>query len=311
MELFDLHCDTLTALCGNKGSSLLRNDFHISLERVASLRRYAQFFAIWSPAEGSDEDAHKNYTALLECFRRQLELFSDKIVQCRTAAELTAAFESGKTAALLSIESARCCMGSTEILREMYGDGVRMLSLCWNERNSLADGAGVEEGGGLTALGRSFVSEAERLGMVLDVSHLADAGFWDVCECAALPFVASHSNSRAVCQNRRNLTDEMFGELVRRGGLVGINFYSAFLCDARHSACADSVVRHVDRFMSLGGQKIVCIGADFDGATVPDDIAGPDRVEAVAEALLRANYSESLVRDILFDNTLRFFAERL
>ena len=145
------------------------------------------------------------------------------------AKELGASERPGHCGAILSVEGGSAAAGSLDNIRSMYRDGVRLMTLTWNAENELGHGVWSPEGGGLSPFGKEAVALMNRLGMIVDVSHLSDAGFADVAKISENPFVASHSCSRALCPHRRNLTDEMFSVIRDRGGLVGINFCREFL----------------------------------------------------------------------------------
>ncbi len=310
MKFFDLHCDTFMLLSeslkiGAK-VSLAQNPFHISLEKAAGLDAYCQTFAMWSPVGMRSEDVYRNYKHTVELFRKELAENSDRITQCTTADDIENAVANNKIAAVLSIEGGRAAMGNLELLNDFYNDGVRIFSLAWNERNALADGITVKDDKGLTPLGRAFITEMDRLGMILDVSHLGDKGFWDVCETTDAPFSATHSNARALCSSPRNLTDEMITEIIRRGGLIGMNFSRDFLENKEEDACADSVVRHLDHILEMGGASVLAMGSDFDGTAVPKDIANIGGVGAVEAAMIKANYPAQLIDGIFWNNALSF-----
>ena len=315
MKYIDLHCDTLSKLYvarrENEALHLAGAPFQVSLEKAALWQGFCQTLAIWTPVGISSREAYQRFYNVLSLFKNELLRSGSQVALCRNAAEIEQCVSQKKTAVLLSVEGGRSAMGNLEILNDFYAEGVRIFSLTWNERNALADGAGVPDAGGLTPLGRAFVAEIERLGMILDVSHLSDRSFWDVCEIAKKPFIATHSNARAVCRHRRNVTDEMFDEIVKREGLIGINLAREFLNDTASDANASSVVRHIEHFLQRGGAKTIAMGADFDGAHVPEELAGIDRMHLIAEALLKANHPQSLVDDIFWNNTLSFLKKQL
>ena len=147
----------------------------------------------------------------------------------------------------------------------------------------------------------------EHNGIVVDVSHASDKLFFDVAEIATQPFIATHSNSRSVTNHRRNLTNEQFKIIKERNGIVGINFHRDFLSDNPDSASKYDLLKHIDKFLSLGGENTVCIGTDFDGCNLPDDITGSESLAEIYETLLKHNYKESIIRKIFYENVLNFF----
>lgn len=304
MDYFDLHCDTVLRLAG--GESLAEADGQVSLNKAAPLERWAQVFALFvqDSAPGRDT-AYDAYRRLYAQFCRQMRIHADRIVQCRTAAELEAAFASGRRAAILSVENGAALGGRLERLAEFARDGVRLLTLTWMGENEL--GGGSEAGGPLTAFGRAVVRELPRWGIVPDISHLSDEGIADVFQCLDGPVVATHSNVRHVTGHHRNLTRRQIAELVRRGGLIGINLCTMFLSADQASAGCDDVYRHLDAFLAEGAQDTVCFGADFDGARVPSGIGGIAGMPALWEYLLRRGLPEALVRKVFFENALQFW----
>ena len=156
------------------------------------------------------------------------------------------------------------------------------------------------------AISAAAVRELERNRIAVDVSHAGEPLFWEVAERAQRPFLATHSNARALCNNPRNLTDSQFCAVRDRGGVVGVTFVRRFLDDS-WEAGVDDLLRHIEHFLSLGGEKTVALGGDFDGTDLPDGMTGVESVETLGDCMLRHNYPESLVQAIFFDNAYRFF----
>ncbi len=286
---FDAHCDTITKVLEN-GGSLLQNNFHLDLSRLSRYSPGAQFFAIWG-------GRYEEKVALLKSELKGRAVF------CRSASDARAAAVEGKIAAFLSVEGMEQLDCSVERLRRAYDeDGVVLVNLCWNKDNALA-GSAMDSGSGLTEAGRNFVYAANELGVVLDMSHASERTFWDVLEVSSKPPIASHSNSAAVCSTfPRNLTDAQFEALVKAGGGAGINLCADFIAP---NADIDDVLRHVEHFLALGGEHSLFMGADLDGIdAAPRGIEGVQDMGKIYEALLRQNYSESLVRNIFYYNLM-------
>lgn len=304
MDFFDLHCDTVSRL--TEGGGIADADAHINLEKARTLGRWAQVFAVFvqDNAPGADT-AYASYRLQTACFRAQLAANREQIVQCRTAQETKDAFEEGRRAAILSVENGAALGGSLERLAEFQRDGVRFLTLTWMGENEL--GCGGEAGGPLTEFGRAVVRALPQYGIVPDVSHLSDEGVADVFECYDGPVVATHSNVRRVTGHHRNLTEKQIREIVRRGGLIGINLCSAFLSSDRMRACSDDVYRHLDAFLSLGAQDTVCFGTDFDGAHVPEDIRDIGGIPRLYGYLLARGLPETVLNKVFFENAWSFW----
>lgn len=314
---FDTHCDTISE-CFRTGKSLRENDLHVDLVRAtASFAPYAQFFSVWgrplapgqslSSLDFTKPDApadalYKVYRNTIALLRRELAENDDIATLCLSAEDAKRAAGQGKAATFILVEGAELLGEPVHNLPEAYELGVRVICLNWNFDNALSGASRGAVQGGLTQEGRRFVKEAQRLGILLDLSHASDAAFWDVVAMTERPIIAGHSNARAVCGNLRNLTNEMYRAIVKLGGLAGINFNPAFLGG---KADIDAVVRHIEHFLSLGGEKAVCLGGDLDGVTqLPEGIRGVQDMGMIYERLLRMNYSEDLCRGIFYGNTL-------
>lgn len=304
MKFFDLHCDTATYCLYEKNGACLEDaPAHLSLKKGAYFDKWAQTFAIFVPDEYRGQAAIEYYEKARDYIYAQ-----KGITLCRTAGEITAA---ENCAAVMSIESGAPLAGDIERVEKLYNDGVRMITLTWNAANELGDGNGVKNAGGLTDFGIDVVRRMNDLGMIVDVSHLSDAGFWDVADNSTRPFIASHSDSRVLAPHSRNLTDDMFSCIVECGGIVGLNFCPAFLNAEPEKACMEDILRHAERFLSLGGEDTVCMGSDFDGTDMPKGITGIESMGELYECFLRHNYSEEQVKKIFWGNAESYFARVL
>lgn len=307
MDLFDLHCDTAFE-CATKldGIDIKRGAGHISLGRGGYLDNWRQVFAVFMPDEYRGEAAIRHYKRVRDYIYRQSELFPDQFHIVRNSAQFAEA-HSG-CSAIISVEGGSALAGQIERVQALYDDGVRLITLTWNDTNELADGIRAVQGRGLSEFGRAAVAEMNRLHMAVDVSHLSDAGFYDVAEVSDAPFVASHSNARRLCKNLRNLTDEMIDIIAKRGGLIGLNFFREFLRDDGEAHISD-ILRHADYMLSRGCERCLCLGSDFDGCEIVPDMTGVESMADLYEAFLRLNYSEDLVRDIFYNNAYAYFAK--
>ena len=300
--VFDAHCDTAYELL-RTGALLGANDCHISLERMERIPGSAQFFAFWTADPGAKEPPEQLFRAMYDELIRQFSLFSGRIRLCRTADDAKAAAEEGRTAAFLSIEGAEAISCDPGKLELAYEQGVRMIAPCWNAPNALT--GSIVSGGGLTAQGREFVRRAQKLGILLDVSHISEKAFWDLCDITEKPFVASHSNSRAVCRHVRNLTDEQFKALCQIGGTAGLNLYGAFLKDDGPVTLED-VWRHIEHFLELGGEGHIALGGDLDGCSVlPESFTGVDSYELLAQWLEKKHLPAATIEHIFSESLLK------
>ena len=247
-RVFDGHCDTPIELW-LQNQPLLENTLAVSLARAQRLGGWAQFFAFCTAWVKAKLPRPEIFSRALDNFHAQLCENEDKITLCRTVSEAETAMQAGKCAAFLAIEGAEAVREDEGLLEHAYESGVRMISLVWNLPNGLAAPCGSDEG--LTETGRRFFKRAQALGMLVDVSHLSEKGFWDMIELAEKPVLASHSNSFSVCPHPRNLTDDQFRAICDLGGTAGLNLYVPFLTE-QPRASFDDLRRHLDHFLEIG-----------------------------------------------------------
>lgn len=304
--VFDLHCDTALALLGEdlrQAGSLRKNEYHIDLERATALPGYAQCFACFTtPWDQLPDDT--TVTQLFEremvTVLREVEKNSDLISLVYTAKEIKENRKKGKMSAILTIEGPAGFGFDPALLEDLYKIGFRITTLGWNEKNVLCGSH--KTGGGLTELGKEYVFEAQRLGMLIDVSHISDEAFWDIMEITNGPIIATHSNSRAVHDVSRNLTDDMFRAIMKTGGVAGMNMYTEFLGE---NATLDTVCDHVLHWLELGGEKHIALGGDLDGCeALPVGFAGVQDYPKLAECLLARGVNEQTVYDIFWNNAM-------
>lgn len=318
-------------------------NLHVTLEKMKQGGYLLQNFAAFVDLEESREQLaeegidpklapYRFARDLVDTFHGEMDANPDLIGAVTSFSDLKENEKAGRMSALLTIEEGGVCLGEIEKLREFYRDGVRMLTLTWNYENELGHPAAMQKGPvkgyragekrplGLKECGLEFVAEMERLGMIVDVSHLSDDGFFDLCEHATKPFVASHSNSRACCNHQRNLTDEMLRMLGERGGVSGLNLCPAFVIaekDAEGHRIQDGknlleyLAVHAVHMMDVGGSGCVGLGSDFDGfgeAGMPEDAS---RMQDFAWVLHKAHVSDDRIDGILYGNVYRLYQELL
>lgn len=311
MNYFDLHCDTIYELSGSScRGTLYKNSGQLDLSRAAGFSHYAQVFALFCGSKqiASPADAHARFSHLLETARQAFAENTGILMHCRTGKDLQAASRQGKTAAFLSIEGAEL-LQSAEDVQTAIDAGVRIVTLTWNHQSMYGCGAVSDNNAGLTTEGKNLAEYFERNHVFLDVSHLSERGFWDLTECISMPILATHSNSKAVCPHVRNLTDKQFCEIVRRGGLVGINLYVPFVTQNKIAVC-DDIVRHIEHFCELGGEHCLSIGADWDGCDrFPEGISDITGIGLLADTLAKYNYSDIQIANLLYHNAYNFISE--
>lgn len=305
--VFDLHCDTALALIGKdlkQKGNLRSNKLHIDLERAATLECYAQCFACFTTPYMVDW----HQVSPVAVFEREMENImvhleenSDMIAQAFTAKDIEDNRKNGKMSAILTIEGPAGFGFDPAMLEMLYKAGFRISTLGWNESNVLTGSH--KTGDGLTDMGRAYVKEAQRLGMLVDVSHISDRGFWDIIEMTNAPIVATHSNSRAVCNVSRNLTDDMFRAICQTGGVAGINQFASFIGE---KPTLDTVCDHVLHFLELDPDgKHIALGGDLDGCDeLPEGFEGVQSYPAMAQRLLERGLTETMVQDIFWNNAV-------
>lgn len=305
--VFDLHCDTSFELLGSNrqpGGKLRSNRHHIDLERAATLGGYCQCFACFTTPQmrqWRQKSPVEIFQGELQTILREIGENADLMALAKTPGDVRKNQDMGKMSAILTLEGAAGIEFDPARLEEMHRIGFRITSLGWNEDNILT-GSHVT-GGGLTDRGREFVKEAQRLGMVVDTSHISDRAFWDIMDMTQAPVVATHSNSRSVCPSSRNLTDDMFRQICATGGVAGLNLYSDFIGE---NATIDKACDHIFHFMELDPDgKHLALGGDLDGCDpLPKDFAGVQDYPKLAARLLERGLGETVVRNIFWENAL-------
>lgn len=346
-HFFDAHCDTFLSVV-EKGASFGTGDgLQLSLPGLLRAGVRAQVFAAWTLAErlGGRED--RVALQIIEAVKAACRKHAESLVLVRTRADLESALGSpGKVAAICALESADPLKGDPSALDAFRSAGVRLITIAWAD-NAFC-GSSYGSGSGLTDKGRELVARCEESGVMVDVSHASDDGFWDVCGVATKPFLASHSNCRALCDNSRNVTDDMIRALAEQGGVVGVNLYSGFLSqefsdrDREHqaalerdpaaegrtwdetgeliSAFHDSLPRpplslvadHVKHFIKVGGEECVGLGGDLDGCdSLPQGVDAVADYPKIADALAAAGVRSRQVEKVCYDNLARVFREVL
>lgn len=307
IPVFDLHCDTALALLGedhNTAGSLRNNGYHIDLERAKVLPGYCQCFACFTTPDMMDWYGISPVVMFereLVTIQREIDANKRKISQVFSAADIQSNLEKGKFSAILTLEGTAGISYDPALLEDLSLIGFRMTTLTWNEKNPLA-GSHLT-GGGLTDQGCAFVKEAQRLGMLVDVSHLSDEAFWDIMKITEGPVVASHSNSRSFCDVSRNLTDDMFLEICRSGGVAGFNFCVDFVGE---NPTLDTVCDHIFHLLELDLDCThLALGGDLDGCDrLPVGIDGIQSYPALADQLLHRGLTEENLRNLFWNNAM-------
>lgn len=321
MKVVDMHCDTIGEIWkaekAGKTMSLRSNGLHIDLEKMKKgdylLQNFAMFVFL-----GRERDPLENVLEMIDVYYRQLEQNKDVIAPVFSYSDIEKNAAEGKMSALLTIEEGAVCKGNPFVLRNLYRQGVRMLTLTWNFENEIgypntivkADDYDPGRKYGLKPQGIELVREMNRLGMIVDVSHLGDDGFWDVVKYSDKPFVASHSNSRSLCGHTRNLTDDMIRALADKGGVTGINFCGDFLNPNGKSRIAD-MVRHMKHIVNVGGIGVLGLGTDYDGIDGDLELYDCSRMPLLAEEMEKQGFKAGEIEAIFHGNVLNLYREVL
>ncbi|WP_192847723.1 dipeptidase [Sulfobacillus thermosulfidooxidans] len=311
MPVVDTHADSLlAALKGQRHLYEASQEGQLDFPRMKQAGHKLQFLSCWVEPEFKPERALPRLLTFVDQFYTEVEAASSDVVHVFDKASLDRVLSSDKIGVVMSIEGSEAVGTDPRLVRVLYRLGFRLMSLTWNERNALADGAGEDPGGGgVSRAGRLIIQEINRIGMVLDVSHLSHAAFWDVMEISQRPVIASHSNCRALADHRRNLTDAQILALARHGGIQGLTFVREFLGGAQD---VDRVVDHAQHHLDLvGDDRHLGLGSDFDGVEKPvTGLEDVTRLSVLADRMSDRGIPDETIERIFGGNYLRFFLER-
>ena len=325
MGYIDLHCDTLSAAFSKGAQDIYgASGTHINVQRLINAGVEAQFFAVFFPRKGKGGMMRYGeplsdlayFAALRKLLFDTIEQHPDKIAFAGNVAQLQQNRAAGKVSAFLTIEDGRAVNGSFAQLQTFYEQGVRLITLTWNDENCFGAPNSRDPkimNKGLTEFGKEAISVMNETGILIDVSHLSDGGFWDVAELTRKPFVASHSNARSLSPHPRNLTDEMIRGLSEKGGVAGLNFYGPFLqkdASSEHST-VELMVAHVKHIYQVGGEDVIGIGTDFDGVGGELEIQHPEQLERLFGALQSAGFTERVLDKFKHENVERVIRETM
>ncbi len=344
MHIVDMHCDTISELALSLekkdayaketqnavdrravmsnviGDTLRMNSRHVDLTRMKDAGYLLQNFALFVNKQ-KYPNVKKRVLELMDYYQAAMAQNADLISPVTCMADIERNGRQGKISAMLTLEEGAALEGSIDTLKEFYDKGVRMITLTWNYPNELGFPHSCnDKSSGLTACGFEMVEAMESLGVIVDVSHLSDEGFYDVLRCTKRPFVASHSNARAVCDVSRNLTDEMIRALAERGGVMGLNFYPPFLEKQKAVGCAsdsalqgtvESVINHAKHIVKVGGIEVLGLGSDFDGIDGHKELPGVHAMPRLIDVFAKSGFCASDIDKIFSGNVLRVYNEVL
>ncbi len=315
MFFFDAHCDILSAI--EKPEELFSNAHHWDARRALKNGPFIQVFTSFAGSKFRDNPKAHMEAQLQKALMAE-KAYPERLKLLRSASDLEEfttrhKLENRQTDSrdsrvygFLEAEGAEILGGSLSELDRLYGLGLRILTLVWNFDNEVCDSvAGQNRHHGLSPFGKQVLEKAQKLGILIDVSHGSDKTLEDVLELTQKPITASHSNARALCAHRRNLTDSQIKAIARMGGVIGINFYPSFLRNSGNAQFMD-IIEHIDYMAALVGTSSIGFGSDFDGFDdLPEGMKGVEDLSRIIEVLLKLNYSEEAVKAIAGGNFSR------
>lgn len=310
MFIFDAHADTLSVLAQANGEYHLGTlaGSHVSLPKMQKAGISAQIFAVYVPKNYSPGLALHMALKMADIFWQNMERYSEQLLPVLSRSDLHMLEQAlPRIGCLLSLEGGEPLEGSLANLRNLFRLGVRAMTLTWNHRNQLGDGVGEgERASGLSKFGCEVVAEMNNLGMLVDVSHLSERGFWDVLAISQEPVIASHSNAYSLCQHPRNLSDDQIRALADRGGVIGVNFYPRYVTNTPENCTIDQVVDQIIYLYQTGGSDVVALGSDFDGInSTPSGLEDVEKIPSLIPALEKRGLSTTAIEKIMGRNLLR------
>ncbi len=314
MKIIDWHCDTLHRIYKSKEPvALYCNDLHIDIKKLKAGHSLAQCFAIFIDMEEEKKlgkGPYEVFTEMYSLYQEELAKNASYLRPALSYEDILSNQEKNLVSSLLTVEEGAVLEGHLDRLQKLYNLGVRLITLTWNYPNEIGypNYKANYRQHGLTAFGHQVIEEMNRLGIIIDVSHLSDEGFYDVLKHSKTPFVASHSNARSVTNHPRNLTDDMIKALAERGGVMGINFCAAFLGNGQISKIED-ILHHIRHIKKIAGIDVLALGSDFDGISCPLEIENFSYFNNLIETLEKNHFSSIEIEKLCYRNALRLLSD--
>ena len=308
--MIDLHCDTMMQLLDHPDSGdLYRNTWKIDIEKLQKAHSKVQDFALFINI-GETNDPYGRYEEMRNLCVSQIHNYGEHIQHVLSYQDVESVYKSGKIGALMSIEEGGVLGGDLNKLKQAYQDGVRLITLTWNYPNGLGEPHCGEQHKKLTSKGVEFVEAMQELGIIVDCSHLNDAGTEQLGDILDVPFIASHSNAREVRTHTRNLPDNLIRLIANKGGIIGLNFAQNFLGTSPISRIED-IVKHGLYLIDKGGEDVVALGTDFDGIPPDTEIADMSQMSRLYDAFKEAGLSVEQCEKLFWKNADRLLKEIL
>ena len=308
--MIDLHCDTMMQLLDHPDSGdLYRNTWKIDIEKLQKAHSKIQDFALFINM-GETNDPYGRYEEMRNLCVSQIHNYGEHIQHVLSYQDVESVYKSGKIGALMSIEEGGVLGGDLNKLKQAYQDGVRLITLTWNYPNGLGEPHCGEQHKKLTSKGVEFVEAMQDLGIIVDCSHLNDAGTEQLGDILDVPFIASHSNARELRSHTRNLPDNLIRLIANKGGIIGLNFAQNFLGTSPISRIED-IVKHGLYFIDKGGEDVVALGTDFDGIPPDTEIADMSQMSRLYDAFKEAGLSVEQCEKLFWKNADRLLKEIL
>lgn len=306
MKFIDGHCDTITTAMAKK-CTMDKNELQIDFERLGKTGCICQFFAVWLEKK-LYKNAFENTKKAIIFFENEIK--GSNVKKALNFNDIEMNIKNKAISAVLCVEGGEAVEGKTENLDKLYNMGVRLMTLCWNYENELGYGAATGVKRGLKKFGTEVVKRMNELNMIIDVSHLNEAGFWSVCENSEKPFAATHSNAFSVCGHCRNLTDSQIRAIAKGRGVIGLNMYPPFLNESGRADIND-ILKHTEHILNKGSEECLVLGCDFDGIDIfPENIYGAEKLPLLYESFVGC-FGKELADKIFYKNYISFIRENI
>lgn len=314
MNIFDTHCDTALEIFRNK-LSLKDGNTAFSLDKAEKYEKKFQVFAFWSDCEKDSEECYNEFLKCSSYFDKQIDENSERIKVCRTSDDIKNT-ENGVLGAVKCVEGAKLLCGRADRIETLYENSVKVLLPVWGGTDIV--GGAWDTDDGLSGFGKNVVRECENMGIITDVSHMSDKSFYDTLSNASVPVIASHSNARAICNTKRNITDQQFRIIKEQKGIVGVSLAAKHISDKYFTRMPREdedfvydTALHILHYLELDGENCVCLGCDFDGTDAVKSLPDVSFMNVLYEKLLDMGVNKKEADKIFFENAYRFFEENL